>query len=540
MKLRKLIIKNFRGIRELEWLPEDDELICLIGHGDSTKSTILQAIEYLLYPRYYLQLSDTDFYYCDPDSYPISIEAILGDLPESITNDDFLNAHFVFWDKTTKTLSSSELHETDDKSIKISLDVDYSLEPIWNVVGESGVPEEIRHKKREKLNMMRLDSSSERDFKWGYNTILSKITEKKGKGELRTILAKAGRVARKEFKGDDLSPDFKASADVISEEAKMWGVGHDSFKPYLDVFSAESLCLNDENNVPVYMLGNGSKKLLLTSMEKVLVLDSESPEEHIILMDEIENGLEPHRLIHVIFTLREIADKSKSQVFIATHSPVSLTEVAGRGTYRVNNLNGAITIEKIDTSKTPQIRKNPYAFFMKKIIICEGRTEVGLLRKFKKQWIEEKYATPEHFGVYFVDGGGDPQMTQCAKIYKEFDYDVCVYGDNDRGNEDSEDITYYRYKQKVYSEQAICKDAPEQLILDIVDYCKNIRRNDVPNKSITEEYRMELAGYLHDQEIFRRIDTAEKFGEMILPYYEQMKDGDFFQTIDAIKTWIYT
>ncbi len=241
MKLRKLIIKNFRGIRELEWLPEDDRLICLIGHGDSTKSTILKAVEYILYPRYNLQLSDTDFYYCDPDSYPISIEAILGDLPESITNDDFFNANFVFWNAANKTLSNSSHHEADEVSIIISLEVDYSLEPIWNVVGESDVQNEIRHKKREKLNMMRLDSNSERDFKWGYNTILSKITEKKGKGELRTILAKAGRVARKEFEGDDLSPDFKASADVISEEAKMWGVGHDSFKPYLDVFSAESL-----------------------------------------------------------------------------------------------------------------------------------------------------------------------------------------------------------------------------------------------------------------------------------------------------------
>ncbi len=288
------------------------------------------------------------------------------------------------------------------------------------------------------------------------------------------------------------------------------------------------------------MLGNGSKKLLLTSMEKVLVLDSESPEEHIILMDEIENGLEPHRLIHVVFTLREIAEKSKSQVFIATHSPVVLREVAGDGTYRVINLNGITTVEKIKTSESPQIRRNTYAFFMKKIIICEGRTEVGLLRKFKKQWMEEEGAAPEHFGAYFVDGGGDPQMTQCAEVYKMFRYDLCVYCDNDTTTAEIENVTYYKYKSEINTEQAICKDAPDELIRDIIDYCKNIGRNDVPNKSITEEYRMELAGYLHDQEIFRRIDTAEKFGEMILLYYEQMKDGDFFQTIDAIKTWIYT
>lgn len=176
---------------------------------------------------------------------------------------------------------------------------------------------------------------------------------------------------------------------------------------------------------------------------------------------------------------------------------------------------------------------------MKKIIICEGRTEVGLLRKFKKQWMEEEGAAPEHFGAYFVDGGGDPQMTQCAEIYKMFKYDVCVYCDNDTANVGNADIIYHRYDNKVNTEQAICKDAPDKLIRNIIDYCKSIGKNNVPDKNITEEYRIELACYLHDKEIFRRIDTAEKLGEMILPYYEQMKDGDFFKTIDAIKQWVY-
>lgn len=539
MKLRKLIIKNFRGIRELEWFPEDDKLICLIGHGDSGKSTILKAIEYLLHPRYHLELYDSDFYRCDPEVNPIKIEAIFGELSELIKQDDVLTANIVFWDNLTKSLSNSKEYANHEKAIKISLSADHSLEPIWQLIGESEIPMDVKHKTREKINMFRLDNTSERNFRWGYNTILSKITEKSGATELKTILAKAGRVGRSDFTGNNLSSHFSTSADFISEEAKIWGVGHDLLKPHLDIFSAESLCLNDENNVPVYMLGDGSKKLLLTAMEKSLVLDSKSPEQHIILMDEIEGGLEPHRLIHVAFTLREIAEKSNSQVIITTHSPVCLREVAGEGTYRVKNVAGIVSVEKINTSMSPQIRINPYAFFMKKIIICEGRTELGLLRKFKKQWIVTEGATPEHLGAYFVDGGGDPQMTQCAEIYKMFEYTVCVYADNDTNNAQNPNIDYFRYQNKLNTEQIICKEAPDALIKNMVDYCKKLGKGNVPDKSITDEYRMELAAFLHDEEIFRRIDTAEKWGEMILPYYQEMKDGDFFGTIDKIKSWIY-
>jgi putative ATP-dependent endonuclease of the OLD family len=37
-------------------------MICLIGPGDSTKTTILNAIEYALSPKWNLTFTDNDFY----------------------------------------------------------------------------------------------------------------------------------------------------------------------------------------------------------------------------------------------------------------------------------------------------------------------------------------------------------------------------------------------------------------------------------------------------------------------------------------------
>jgi putative ATP-dependent endonuclease of the OLD family len=44
MRVRKLTIQNFRGIRELDWDIPSKNILCFIGRGDSTKSTILEAL----------------------------------------------------------------------------------------------------------------------------------------------------------------------------------------------------------------------------------------------------------------------------------------------------------------------------------------------------------------------------------------------------------------------------------------------------------------------------------------------------------------
>jgi predicted ATP-dependent endonuclease of OLD family len=51
MKLRYLKIKNFRGIKECEWWIKSD-LVCLVGPGDSTKTTLLSAVGLALSRHY--------------------------------------------------------------------------------------------------------------------------------------------------------------------------------------------------------------------------------------------------------------------------------------------------------------------------------------------------------------------------------------------------------------------------------------------------------------------------------------------------------
>lgn len=59
MLIRKISILNFRGIRSLDWRP-NDALCFIIGPGDSGKSTILDAIEAALSSRWF-SFVESDF-----------------------------------------------------------------------------------------------------------------------------------------------------------------------------------------------------------------------------------------------------------------------------------------------------------------------------------------------------------------------------------------------------------------------------------------------------------------------------------------------
>ena len=81
-RIRKIQIANFRGIQLLAWCPTPG-INCLIGPGDSGKSTVLDAIDLCLGARRNVQFSDADFFGLDITT-PISITLTLGDLDGSM------------------------------------------------------------------------------------------------------------------------------------------------------------------------------------------------------------------------------------------------------------------------------------------------------------------------------------------------------------------------------------------------------------------------------------------------------------------------
>jgi predicted ATP-dependent endonuclease of OLD family len=94
-RIRQIEIKNFRGISALTWDPTPG-INCLVGPGDSGKSTILDAIDLCLGARRTVQFSDSDFYQLDVTK-PVSISVTVGELSDALKAMDAYGLYLRGW-----------------------------------------------------------------------------------------------------------------------------------------------------------------------------------------------------------------------------------------------------------------------------------------------------------------------------------------------------------------------------------------------------------------------------------------------------------
>ena len=127
MRIRHLSIRNFRGIRELDWALPDKPLFCLIGRGDSTKSTILEGLRRVFYPQWNLTFDDADFYQCIPVT-TITIDVILGDLVDSFRDLENYGQWLSEWDKGALKRRNETAEDAED-ALWVRLRVADDLEP---------------------------------------------------------------------------------------------------------------------------------------------------------------------------------------------------------------------------------------------------------------------------------------------------------------------------------------------------------------------------------------------------------------------------
>ena len=160
-----------------------------------------------------------------------------------------------------------------------------------------------------------------------------------------------------------------------------------SYKAHLDTDAINvrfaGLSLHD-GDMPLRQLGLGSKRMLTTGLQKQALRPP-----HITLFDEVEIGLEPHRIARL---LQHLKDDGTGQYFLTTHSPVVLRELTVADLHIVHCERGRIDVvsaEKpaIADSIQGKIRTDAEAFLAPKIVVCEGATEVGFLRGLDDHWV---------------------------------------------------------------------------------------------------------------------------------------------------------
>ena len=546
--LHNLKIKNFRGILNFEQ-PFKQGLTCIIGRGDSGKSTIIDAISYVLSSSWNINFYDSDFYNCQIEN-SIEIEATLKNIPNKLLSKYGMYVRGIKDDNTIVDDMESDDASNAEPTISIRLTVTKELEPVWEVVSYRGQdPIKISASDRSKLNTVAISDYSDRHFSLNKGNplyALFKGLEGDIENEEYTIL-KILRDAKVNI-DNTISDKFLNVTRMVKDVSSDLGVSTNKLSATVDhrdiSIKENKVCLHEED-IPLRLKGKGSKRIMSLAIQ-IAVANPNG----IILIDEIEQGLEPDRVQHLVSMLKKYTN---FQIFFTTHSSNVIVELTTHNIFIMKKDSTALL--SVPEELQGCIRKNPDAFFAKKIIVCEGATEVGICRALNTymQCVGKKSLT--YRGIKLADGVGS-NMIQYVKNFKTLRFNVCLFCDSDESaNNDKkqqlDDVEIIDCQNGYAIEQQLFSDLSWDSVVKMVDYRKNY--DGISSQSIFEslylsvavkpvfvenwykdelnDLRMLFGSIAKKDDWYKRIDHGEKIGEIVFAEFETMCDDKMIKQI---------
>ncbi|WP_216858870.1 ATP-dependent nuclease [Caballeronia novacaledonica] len=468
----------------------------MIGPGDSGKSTVLDAIEAALSARW-LSFNESDFHNCDTTK-EIAIEITLGELSKSLLSDERFGMYVRGWSRDG--VINDEPEDGDEPLLTVRLTVDATMEPVWQLVCERAeVPRVLSNRDRALFGLVRLAGHDPRHLTWGQGSVLARLTD--SNDEAARHLADAYRSARASanLAGIDALKTASGEAERLARSFGAYING--AYGPGLELtrggFSSGSIALHD-NDVPLRLAGLGTRRLATLAIQRASILDGA-----IVLVDEIEHGLEPHRIIGAIAQLKgaqteaTTSGKPSGQLLMTTHSDVALGEMSPEDIYVVRreptSKYTTVALPSDPAHLTKIVKKSPRALFARKILVCEGPTEVGLMLGLRELLPRNHHGVPiEQRGAALVDGGGAEAPTVALALAK-LGYLVAMYRDSDRKltAQQARDLAtvkvqVFQYPTAIHTETALFESASDSHVQELIDAAREEKGAAAVNASIKQ------------------------------------------------------
>ncbi|OEG75152.1 hypothetical protein BEL05_02535 [Shewanella colwelliana] len=520
--IRHIEIQNFRSIKKLSWNPKPG-LNCLIGPGDSGKSTILDAIDLALGARRSYSFNDADFYQLDTSS-PLTITVTIGELHDELKNIERYGSFLRGFNSATKEITDEKIVGT-ETVITVKLYVDADLAPDWRLYSDradaDGLERRLPWKHRELLSPARLGTTSHQNLAWGNRSVLNKLSEETL--DVSSVLAQLGRQTREAFAAQQVQGVTEVLTQV-QQIANGLGVPVRQLSALLDVngisMSNGAISLHNCDGTPLRQLGTGSSRLLISGLQKAASCSS------ILIVDEAEYGLEPYRITRLLNELGSKDAEPTQQVFITTHSPYVLRELQACQLHVVRKLIPPPPIPNVPAphsicshfifslndgeDQQSTLRVCAEAFLSKAVVVCEGKTEIGLVRGIDLYNQDANHPTIIAKGVYCTDGGGDSMFAR-AKVFKSLGYQTSLFKDSDKAQEHQQltaemvgiGIPIFEWLNDNATEDALFLACPLDLIPNLLALAVSRKGED--------SVRAHISNYSHNQ--ITLDDCRERFNE---------------------------
>lgn len=559
--LYNIKIKNFRGIQNFNQ-NFGNGLSCIIGRGDSGKSTILEAINLVLSPSWSINFYDSDFFNCQTDT-PIEIEATLTDIPEKLLAKFGLFVRGITPDGSIIDDMETEEANSAKTAITIKLTITKDLEPIWTVVNyREQEPIAISATDRARMNVLSISDYADRHFSLNKgNTLYTLFKLLEGENNVDVNEGNTILDILRETKtriDDSIVNKFDNVINKVKEKANQLGINAEEIKTSIDhrdiSIKENKVCLH-ENEIPLRLKGKGARRLMSLAIQ----LSISNP-SGIILIDEIEQGLEPDRVQHLVSTLKQVTN---SQIIFTTHSRNVIEELACTNLFIMRA--GSQKLLAIPNDMQGCVRSNPEAFFVKKVIVCEGSTEVGICRAFNIYRQSQDKISLACLGVGLVNGGGSTMIDR-TKVFKELGFSTCLFCDSDVENikENKKElkennVSIFDCDEGKSIEEQIFSDLPWEQVIKILKY--RILAEGFDSKSIfqsiyshkqpmpafiedwykteSEELRTLLGTVSKKKEWFKRTDHGMIVGEIIFDGFDNIAENKKTKQIfEHLSNWI--
>lgn len=547
-RIHQLKICHFRGIEQFEQYFGDTNLIVLIGRGDSGKSTILKAISLALSPTWNNTFADTDFYNLDT-TIPIEIEVSLRSVPDKLLTDAkygfykrlLVNGEII--DDISK--SGEEPFAEEEDILTIKLVVDDTLQPKWYVVNEREQYDiEISHRDRALLDMFMIADYADNHFSYNKLSPLYALL-KKGLDAPDTIEKKLVDVVRQAYQSIASNMSFQEFEKVVLEikqQALHLGIEFEDLKTSLEykgnAYTESNITLHDGQNRPLGMYGKGSKRLLSIAIQLALAKAG-----GIILIDEIEQGLEPDRIRTIIKKLSQV---EQGQIFVTTHSRDVVVESKANSIYLMKK--DSNFFHQFEPELQGLLRSQPEAFFARRVILCEGATEYGIIRALDQHLQGKDKLGLSARSIAIVDSKGGDNFYQYAIWLKYKGFDVITFNDDDNTAilSTKKEATNAGVRMAICDagnafEQQLFNDVPWNIVIALAQLAKNILSEEAVvscldgiqsisdlNSTIVErqfEIRQKLGTQSKKKGWYKNVTDGENLGELLFLHMDTIEDG---------------
>jgi putative ATP-dependent endonuclease of OLD family len=571
VQIRRVTVINFRGVRTATWVLPPRRFLCLVGAGDSTKTTLLDAVELVLGAHRNVTFTDADFFNCDL-SQSIVIRVLVGDLDDAMLADNAFGL-----DLCGLTETGEVIHDPEDGAeacVLLQLTVDEDLEPEWMVLrsDDDGEGKVLTAGRRKALGLFRVDDKIDTHLRWGRDSALTRLTPAPSAGRTATA---ARRAARSAVFDAPTSPLHETAAQVATAAKTIGSAPYRTLRPGWDpaaTAALSALVLHDES-IPLTAAGLGTRRLTSIAVQETAAIGGD-----IVLVDEIEHGLEPHRLLHILHRMKQRVATGRGQVIVTTHSPVAVQALQAADICVVRNMEGATTVRQVpDAIDEVQgaLRACPAAVLSRRVVVGEGKTEVGIARHLIRAWDTERFTMdePTHaaIGTALVDGVGKTAPGR-ARIFNGLGVAALLLCDNDDRLVDNDvaaahgdGVTVLRWQTGHSTEAEIVSTLDITQIGELLNLAAEVvgahpvrdgvisRLNKVEKPGNLDpaswlqaghtlnEIRMAVAtaATAKQKEWFKREDRGEMLGAFITDRWEHFSGTELGKHIVALRRFVY-